>query len=101
MRHPNRHDFGQTLKEAGAVLKLDFGVAVLTLVGGANLASQRMHHELQAVADAEHRQTKIKDLLAGVRRAGIVDRARASGKHNAARRVAANLVETGVEREDD
>ncbi len=36
--------------------RLDFGVPVLALFGGAHLAAQLVHHELQAVADAEHGQ---------------------------------------------
>jgi len=45
-----------------AVVHEDLGLAVLTLGGAADVAAQQMHHELTAVADAQHRHTPGKDL---------------------------------------
>ena len=58
-------------------------MAVFPLLGGTNFSSQSVHHELQAVADAEHGKAKLED--ARVRRGSIfvVDRPWSSRKHYA------------------
>ena len=45
-----------------AVVHEDLGLAVLTLGGAADVAAQQVHHELAAVADAQHRHAPAEDL---------------------------------------
>ena len=102
MRHPDREQFGQSLKKLRVgFLDLDFGVAILALSGGTHFAAERVHHELQSVADAEHGDAKIEDSLVGQRRVFVVHRRRPARKNDPHRRVAANLFQAGVERQND
>jgi len=71
------------------------GVAVLTLFGSAHLSAQRMHHELQPVTDAEHRQSKLEHSGIGRRSIGVVHRARTAREDDANRRVAADFLKAG------
>ena len=73
--------------------QLDLGVAVLAFVGRADFAAQLVHHELQAVADAEHRQAEMQHAVVGGRRVGVVDRGRAAGQDDARGRVALDFVQ--------
>ena len=63
--------------------QLDLGVAVLALVGGAHLAAQLVDHELQAVADAQHRQSEMQHALVRRRRVGVVDGGRPARQDDA------------------
>jgi hypothetical protein len=38
-------------------------MAIFALVGGANFASERVHHVLQPIADPEHGQAEAEDPL--------------------------------------
>ena len=71
------------------------------LACGTDFAAERVDHELQPVADAEHGHAEFEDVLIGVGRAFVVDGERPPGENDAYGRVAANLGERGVEREDD
>ena len=84
-----------------AAQQFDLGVAVLALVGGAHLAAQLVHHELQAVADAQHRQSEMQDALVGRRRIGVIHGRRPARQHNARGRVALDFVERGGAGQDD
>src|SRR3984957_10071458 len=54
MRHPDGKFSGQALEEDRVGDDFDLGVPVLALVGGTNLAPERVHHELESVADTQH-----------------------------------------------
>jgi hypothetical protein len=96
--HPYGQLVGQALKELRVrFLNLNFRVSIFTLCGGANFAAQRVHHELQAVADSEHGNAEAEDFLIGVRRVLVVDGGRSAGKNYSNRRVTANLFQTRVE----
>ena len=93
MRHPHRKFFGQSLKKKRIGNDIDFSVPVLALVGGTHLASQRVHHELQSIADAKHRQAQFEEARVSRRSVLVIDRPWRSGKNNADGRVAVDLVE--------
>ena len=100
VRHPNRHALWQSTKKVGVGDHVDFGVPILTLVGRTHLAAERVHHKLQPVADAEHRKTKFEHASVGRRRIFVVDRPGRTGKHNADRGVAFDLIERDGARQD-
>ena len=81
--------------------KFDLSVSVLALVGGAHFAAQLVHHELQAVADAEHRQSEMQDAVVGRRRVGVIDRRWPARQYDARRMIALDLVQRSVARQDD
>ena len=94
VRHPHRQRTLQAFEQRRVVAQqLNLRVAVLALVGGADFAAQLVHHELQAVADAQHRQSKMQDALVGRRRVGVIDGRRPARQHDARRRIALDLVE--------
>ena len=102
MRHPDREPLGQSVKKLrGAFLDLDFSVAVLALSRGTHLPAERIHHELQTVADTEHRNAEIEDTLVGQWSILVVHRRRPARQNNPHRRVAANFFQAGVERQHD
>src|SRR5579862_783353 len=71
------------------------GVAILALVGGADLSAQLVHHELEAIADAEHGQTHVQYAFVGRGSVGIVDRRWSARQHDARGRIALDFVERG------
>ena len=103
VRHPDCKILGQSLKQPRSQSSIvNFGVTVFALVGRAHFSAERVHHELQPVADAEHGQRR------GRRRAGsatrsvfVIDRRRAAGENDSNRRVASNFFERGVAGKDD
>ena len=95
VRHPDGKFCGQAFEETGAVLDFDLGMTVLALVGGAHLAAQRVHHELESVADAKHGQAQLEHARIGGRRVGVIHRRGPAGKNDACRRVAANFFQRG------
>ncbi len=68
MRHPDRKFFRQALKKKRVRNNFDFRVAVFALLRRAHLAAQRVHHELQPIADTEHGQSQLEDARVGGRR---------------------------------
>ena len=62
-----------------------FRLAVLTLRRAADVAAQQMHHQLAAVADAQHRNAPVEDL--GVDRGRVlqIDAVRSTGEDDALR----------------
>ena len=101
VRHPDSKFLGQPLKENRIRHYIDFGGAVLALVGGADFAAERVHHELQSIADAEHGQAQFEDARVGRRSVLVVDRPRRSREHDADGRVASYLIELSRAGEHD
>ncbi len=102
VRHPDCQWPLQTFEQRGiAAEQFHLRVAVLALVGGAHFAAQLVHHELQAVADAQHRQSEVQDALVRWRRIGVVDGRRPAGQHDAGRMIAFDFVEGRVAGKDD
>ena len=83
VRHPDGKPGGEAFEKTGAVLDLDVGMAVLALVGGANLATQGVHHELEPVTDAEHGQAQFEHAPVRGRRVGVIHRRGSAGKNDA------------------
>src|ERR1035438_10173706 len=92
-RHPDSKFLGQPLKENRIRHYIALGGAVLALVGGADFAAERVHHELQSKADAENGQAQFEDARVGRRSVLVVDRPRRSREHDADGRVASYLIE--------
>ena len=74
VRHPDGKSRGEAFEKTRAVLDLHVGVTVLALVGGPHFTAQGVNHELQSVADAQHRQAQLEDARVGGRRVGVIDR---------------------------
>ena len=66
-----------------AVVHEDLGLAVLTLGGAADVAAQQVHHELAAVADAQHRHAPAEDLGVDGGRILQIDAVGAAGEDDA------------------
>ena len=62
-----------------------------------DFSAERVDHELQSVADAEHGNAEIEHALVGVRGILVVHRRRPARQNDADRVIAADLVEPGVE----
>ncbi len=67
------------------------GRAVLAAPGLGDLAAEGGGHDLEAVADAEHRHAELEDALVELRCAVVVDARRASGEHDARRVLGGHL----------
>ncbi len=82
MRHPDVERLRQAGKQRdlGAGHDRHLGGAVLALFRGAHLAAQMMGEKLQAIADAENRQSQSQHLRVRGRSIRVVDRAGASGE---------------------
>ena len=70
-------------------------MAVLAFVGSAHFAAERVHHQLQAIANAEHGQAQAEHARVGERGVAVVDGAGAPGENDSDRRKAADFVESG------
>ena len=102
MRHPHRQRPAQALEQRSVVAQqFHLGVTVLALVSGAHLAAQLVHHELQAVTDAQHRHAEMQDSLVRRRRIGVIDRRRPARQHDAGGMIALDFIEWSVARQDD
>ena len=66
-----------------AVVHEDLGLAVLALRSAADMAAQQVHHELTAVADAQHRYAPAEDLGVDGGRILQIDAVGASGEDDA------------------
>ena len=89
MAHPYRSllaDLEHALEQRRLVDDLQFGAAELARVPAFDLAAQRRHHGLLAVADAEHRHAGIEHRLRRSRRARLMHAGRAAGQDDGARR---------------
>ena len=74
-------------------------MAVLALVGSTHFSAERVHHELQSIADAEHGQAQLEHARVRGRSVGVIHRRGAAGKNDAYRGVAANLFQAGGARQ--
>ena len=102
VRHPDRQRAFETFEQRRVGMQqVDLGVAVLALVAGHDFAAQLVRHELQAVADAEHRQAEMQHALVGGRRIGVIDRAWASGEDDAGGIVLLNFFQRSGAGQDD
>ncbi len=72
------------------------GRPVLPVGGAVDLAAQELGHELQAIADAEHRNAQLEDLGVDHRRARLLDAVGAPGQDDPLRPEGADLVEGQV-----
>ena len=67
-------------------MSTNFGIAELARLagcfGGHHLAAQLLRHGLHAVANTQHRNTKLEDYLRSARRIAIGDRIWAAGQDN-------------------
>ncbi len=82
MRHPDVEGLRQAGKQGdlGARHDRHLGRAVLALFRGAHLSTQVVGKKLQAIADAENRQSQSQHLRVRGRSIRVVDRAGASGE---------------------
>src|SRR6185437_14518038 len=71
-------------------------MSVLAVFCTFDLASQIVSHELQAIADAKHRQAQIEDAQISTGRIFVVDRRRATGEDKADRVVFFYVFNLGV-----
>src|ERR1700747_620242 len=60
MRHPDREFCGESFEKAAGILDFNLGMTVLSFIRGAHLAAESVHHELESVTDAKHRQAQLK-----------------------------------------
>ncbi|OPZ53352.1 MAG: hypothetical protein BWY90_00681 [Deltaproteobacteria bacterium ADurb.BinA014] len=77
--HPAGGFCFHTRKNSILFFYVQFGKAVFALLGADNFAAQGFHHKLHAVADAQNRNAKIKDVTVRARRAFGVDTCRTAG----------------------
>src|ERR1700733_8767939 len=102
MRHPDAERGGDVCEERQFFVDdRDFGMSILALAGGTDLASEVVRDELEAVADAKRGEAEIEDLGIGGRRVGIIDRARSPGGGDADGLLRANLLDGGGAGQDD
>ena len=76
-------------------------MAVLALVGRAHFAAERVRHELQSVADAEHGQAELEARERRRAERLFVDGRRAARENDAGRPVAPDFIERGGAGQDD
>ena len=101
VRHPHRQFFCEPLKQNRFRDNIDFRAAILALVRGAHLAAQRVHHELQSVADAEHGHAQLKHARVRGRSVFVINRPGRAREHDARRRIAFHFVELRRARQHD
>src|SRR5678815_237119 len=93
VRHPDGKHFGKTFEKL-RVRDFFYGrMAIFALRAGAHFYAQSMHHEVEAIADAEHRLSHGEH--AGVRlwSVGIVNRRRPSRQNDSDGRIRIDLLE--------
>ena len=71
--HPHGVGRGQVVEQHAGPVDIERGRAVLALPVAADLAAERLRHELVAVADAEHRHAELEQPRVDLRRALLVD----------------------------
>src|ERR1700751_3703910 len=74
---------------------------ILTLVGTTHLPPERMHHQLQTVADAKYRYAHSEYARVGRGSILVVNRRRPARQHDAHRRVASDFLKSGVAGKND
>src|ERR1700722_1113041 len=73
------------------IFNRDLGMAILTIVGGAHLAAQMMHDEMQSVADAKNRKPQRENSWIGIRSIRVIHRTGPAGKNDPDRGVSLNF----------
>ena len=81
MRHPDIESLRQTVEQRRFGDDFDLGMTVLARGCRSHATTEVVHHDLQAVADAERRQTGFEHLCVSLRRALVVD-ARGSARED-------------------
>ena len=81
--HPDLQTRAELLEQRIVAGQIDLGVAVLAVIGLGHLAAEHVAHQLQAVADAEHRHAELEDHLRHTRAALGSDRERRAREHDA------------------
>src|SRR5712671_6783164 len=76
-------------------------MTVLALVRRANLAAERVHHELQSIADTENGHAQLEDARVRGRGIFVVDRPRRSREHDTHWGVALDFIEGSRARQHD
>src|SRR5271170_7931249 len=84
------------MEEDGFCDDVDLRVAILALLRRTHLAAESVHHELQAVTNAEDGQSQLKKARISRRRIFVIDRPRRTGKHNTHGPAILNLSERSV-----
>ena len=102
VRHPDCGDpaLPDSLEQIGVVINQQLGAAVLPPSRFGDLAVQDMRDQLHAVADTEHRQVLLKELLRHQRGSPVVDAGRPSGQDDPFRAVGLDRREGGGIREN-
>ena len=76
-------------------------MAILALVGRAHLATQRVHHELQPITDAEHGHAQFEHARIGGGSIFVVHRPGRPRQNDSSRRIALHLIKLGRTRQHD
>src|SRR4030066_1517161 len=85
MPHPDLGLLGYALKKIGVIIYYQIGLAELSLCGPGHLAAEIMSHQLHAVADAQDRDTELKNLHVRNRSTFLIDTGRSSRQYNTLR----------------
>lgn len=81
--HPDGGLFGDAFEERAAAVPIENGVAVFVLVRTGDFPAELAAHELHAVADAQHGDTRLEDGFVHLRRAFRIDAGRTAGEDDA------------------
>src|SRR5258708_2460238 len=76
-------------------------MSVLAFLPRPHFAAERMHHELEPVADTEHGHSEVKDAFVRWRRVFVVDRPRRARENDPYRRAVLDFLERCRARQDD
>ena len=98
--HPHLRLGGQVLEERGRGRDGDDGLAVFAGVAVGHFAAERFDHELEAVADAEHRDAELEDAGVAFRRVGLVHARRAAAQDDARGGRLADFLRRGLPGDD-
>ena len=98
--HPAYALVAETLEEVRAVVKMHIGGPVLLRGRTFDLPSKNVDHQLESVADAEHRYAEVEDVGMASRCARVVDAGRAAREHYALGFLHSNLVYPCAPREE-
>ena len=96
VRHPHGQLFRHALKQHRRRDHIHFRVPVFALLRGTHLPPQRVHHELQAVADAQHWDAELEHTCVRGRRIFVVHRPGRARKNDSHRPIALDLGQLGV-----
>src|SRR5262249_419424 len=100
MRHPDVERRWKAGKQARFLFYRNLGAPVFALGAGNDLAAELVRNEMQAVADAKHRQAEAKHTLVSGRSVMIVDGRRPTAQDDARRTVTFDFIQGGCARKD-